>query len=144
MAKLLFTEEEMKALRENPYVESVTSKTVSFTAEFKRYFYNRALAGITSRQIFLECEIDPDVLGEKRIAGFRHTLNSTVKKGLKFTDRREKKFKDTAVKNKSTEARIKYLEHELAYTRQEVEFLKKLQMADMEARREWESRHPPK
>ena len=42
------------------------------------------------------------------------------------------------------ETRIKQLEHELAYTRQEVEFLKKLQMADMEARRQWESKHQPK
>ena len=36
---------------------------------------------------------------------------------------------------------IKQLEHELAYTRQEVEFLKKLRMADMEAQKEWESKH---
>ena len=41
-------------------------------------------------------------------------------------------------------ARDILLEHELAYTRQEVEFLKKLQLADMEARKQWKSRHQPK
>ena len=36
--------------------------------------------------------------------------------------------------------RIAQLEHELAYTRQEVEFLKKIHTADLEARKEWESK----
>ena len=36
------------------------------------------------------------------------------------------------------------LENELAYTQQEVEFLKKLQAANMEAQRQWESKHRQK
>ena len=40
--------------------------------------------------------------------------------------------------------RLKRLENELAYTRQEVEFLKKVQEADTEARRQWESKRKPK
>ena len=39
---------------------------------------------------------------------------------------------------------LRQLEHELTYTRQEVEFLKKTQMADMETRRQWESKHRSK
>ena len=42
------------------------------------------------------------------------------------------------------EQRIRQLEHELAYTRQEVEFLKKLQVANMEAQKQWESKHRQK
>jgi len=34
------------------------------------------------------------------------------------------------------EPRLRQLEHELAYTRQEVEFLKKTQMADMETQKQ--------
>ena len=41
-------------------------------------------------------------------------------------------------------ARVEQLEHELAYTRQEVEFLKKIRMADLEAQRQWESKHRQK
>lgn len=37
--------------------------------------------------------------------------------------------------------RIEQLEHELAYTRQEVEFLKKIQNAGMEEQKVWESKH---
>ncbi|MGI6745407.1 MAG: HTH domain-containing protein [Acutalibacteraceae bacterium] len=38
------------------------------------------------------------------------------------------------------ERRVRQLEHELAYAKQEVEFLKKIQQADMEARKQWESK----
>ena len=37
----------------------------------------------------------------------------------------------------TVEQRIRQLENELAYTRQEVEFLKKLQAANMEAQKQW-------
>ena len=40
--------------------------------------------------------------------------------------------------------RDRQLENELAYTRQEVEFLKKLQAANMEAQKQWESKHRQK
>lgn len=59
-----------------------------------------------------------------------------------FVDKREYNAFHPIKKGDGTiECRVKYLEHELAYTRQEVEFLKKLQMADMEARKQWESKH---
>ena len=44
----------------------------------------------------------------------------------------------------SPEEKICRLEHELAYVKQEVEFLKKLQMANMEAKKSWESKHRQK
>jgi hypothetical protein len=47
-------------------------------------------------------------------------------------------------RNLTAEKRIRQLEAELAYTRQEVEFLKKVQVADMEARKAWESKHRQK
>jgi len=62
-----------------------------------------------------------------------------------FADNRQNNYRrPSKTGDESIDTRIKQLEHELAYTRQEVEFLKKLQMADMEARRQWESKHPPK
>ena len=47
-------------------------------------------------------------------------------------------------KEQTLTARIKQLEHELAYTRQEVEFLKKIHTADLEARKLWESKQRQK
>ena len=134
----------MEQLLKNPYVKSVTPSTVRFTEEFKRYYYQKHTSGVLVRDIFLECGIDPDILGESRIDGFRYTINKQAKRDTGFTDNRQNNYRRPAKTGEETvDIRIKQLEHELAYTRQEVEFLKKLQMADMEARRQWESRHRP-
>lgn len=139
-----FTKEQVEHLRENRYVKSVSASTIRFTEEFKRYFYQERTSGTPSRQIFLASGIDPDILGESRIEGFRYTLYKQAKREEGFTDKRQNNCHREAKPGEDTvEARIRQLEHKLAYTRQEVEFLKKLQMADMEARRQWESRHQP-
>ncbi len=142
--KNFFTQEQMEQLLKNPYVKSVTPSTVRFTEEFKRYYYQKHTSGVLVRDIFLECGIDPDILGESRIDGFCYTINKQSKRDTGFTDNRQNNYRRPAKTGEETvDTRIKQLEHELAYTRQEVEFLKKLQMADMEARRQWESRHRP-
>ncbi len=142
--KNFFTQEQMEQLLKNPYVKSVTPSTVRFTEEFKRYYYQKHTSGVLVRDIFLECGIDPDILGESRIDGFCYTINKQSKRDTGFTDNRQNNYHRPAKTGEETvDTRIKQLEHELAYTRQEVEFLKKLQMADMEARRQWESKHRP-
>jgi transposase len=140
-----FNEEEVKYLRLNRNVERVSRSTVKFTEEFKKRFYQQWKLGKTARQLFTENGIDPDVLGIKRIAGFCYNLNKQAKREEGFTDQREHNYQRPAKTGDETvEVRFKRLEHELAYTRQEVEFLKKLQAADMEARKQWESKHRPK
>lgn len=140
-----FTKAQMDHLRVNHYVKSISASTIRFTEEFKRYFYQQSKSGVSSKEIFLACGIDPDILGEKRIEGFRYTLNKQAKRDEGFADKRQNNYRRPAkTREETVETRIKQLEHELAYTRQEVEFLKKLQMADMEARRQWESKHQPK
>lgn len=140
-----FTKEQVDLLKVNPYVKSISTSTIRFTEEFKKYFYEHYHSGMTARQLFIKCNIDPDILGESRIEGFRYTLNKQAKRESGFTDTRTANSRKPAKDGEITaESRLKQLEHELAYTRQEVEFLKKLQMADMEARRQWESKHQPK
>lgn len=140
-----FTREQVERFRENRYVKSVSTSTIRFTEEFKRYFYQESKFGVSARQIFLASGIDPDMLGESRIEGFQYTLHKQAKREEGFTDKRQNNCRrESKAEEETVETRIQQLEHELAYTRQEVEFLKKLQMADMEARRQWESRHQPK
>lgn len=140
-----FTQEQIDHLKANHYVKSISDSTISFTEDFKRYFYEQRKSGKSARDIFLTCGIDPDVLGEKRVVGFCYMLNKQAKREAGFADMREhNRFHPPKACEETTEARLKRLEHELAYTRQEVEFLKKIQMADMEARKQWESKHQPK
>lgn len=136
-----FTPEQMEYLQKNPYVKSVSKSTVRFTEEFKRKFYNEHVGGKTAGQIFKEIGIEPAVLGESRIEGICYLINKQAKRDSGFADgRANNSRKPTENEAPTTEKRILQLEHELAYTRQEVEFLKKLYLADMEARKQWESK----
>ena len=120
---------EVERLRKNPYIASVTANTVRFpVAETMR-----------------QCGIDSEVLGASRVEGFAYTLNKKAKQESGFSDGRSENYRRPPKTGEETvEQRIHQLENELAYTRQEVEFLKKLQAANMEAQRQWGSKHRQK
>ena len=79
------------------------------------------------REIFIEYGIDPDMLGKIRVWTFCQSLREKASRDEGFTDLRaqnsRKPSKET--REQTLAARVEHLEHELAYTRQEVEFLKK-------------------
>lgn len=141
-----FTPEQMECLRMSPHVKSVSPSTVKFTQEFRDMFLKRLRAGDSPRKIFRESGIDPRILGDKRIQGFSYSLRRKAAGNEEdgypvssMSQPQEEKTKESLM-----EERVRLLEHQLAYTQQEVEFLKKLQMADTEARRSWESKRQPK
>lgn len=145
MSTKLFSPEEIAALTVSPYVESVTSRSVCFTPEFKRLVYRELLAGKNIYNVFEEHGIDTSVLGTVRINGFLERLRKAGEREEGFADlRHQRKAKTPEERSQSAEKRIRQLEAELAYTRQEVEFLKKLQVANMEAQKTWESKHRQK
>ena len=146
MAKKQLNAEEIAELRECPFVSSIISGKVSFTPDFKRMAYKQLIDGKTMRQVFEENGIDPDILGEARIWAFAQRLRKNADREGGFEDQRSKNSRkpSNGTKEQALSARVEQLEHELAYTRQEVEFLKKIHMADLEARKQWESKHRPK
>lgn len=137
-----FTEEEVKLLKESPYVEFVSSYQVNFTEEFKVIAAAEHSKGKKMSDIFYEHGINPSILGAKRIQNFAGLLNRKKRMGEDYSDKRKnnsRSIRDISTEN--TADQIKHLQHELAYTRQEVEFLKKIYMADLEAQKQWESNH---
>ena len=139
------TEEQLRLLRANVNVEKATEYYVVFTEGFKRLAWEQKQAGKRLREIFRENGVDPELLGDKRIENFGQMLNQRAREGDGFRDRRTDNRRPRAEETAETlEEQVKRLQHELAYTRQEVEFLKKLQMANTEAREQWESKHRPK
>ena len=136
---------EVEALRRNPNVAAVSATTVKFTEEFKRLAYEGKRNGISVSETMRRNGIDPEVLGSSRVEGFTYLLNKKAKQGSGFTDRRSENYRRPPKTGEETvDQRIRQLENELAYTRQEVEFLKKLQAANMEAQKQWESKHRQK
>ena len=138
------TEEQLRLLRANINVEKATEYLVVFTESFKQLAWEQKQAGKRMREIFRENGIDPELLGDKRIENFGQMLNRRGRESDGFRDRRKENRRPSAEETaESLEEQVKRLQHELAYTRQEVEFLKKLQMANTEARKQWESKHRP-
>lgn len=145
MSNKLLTQDEVDRLRANTFVKSVNCRSVSFTPEFKRIVHDKLLSGKPIRDIFEDHGIDTAALGEARINGFLARIREIADREEGFQDlRHQRRSKTPEERNLTAEKRIRQLEAELAYTRQEVEFLKKVQAADMEARKAWESKHRPK
>ena len=139
------SKQEIEKLRKNPYVASVTTNTVRFTEAFKEQAYEKKRQGIPVMETMRQCGIDPEILGASRVEGFSYTLNKKAKQKSGFSDRRSQNYRRPPKTGDGTmEQRIRQLANDLAYTRQEVEFLKKLQAANMEAQKQWESKHRQK
>lgn len=133
---------EIAKLRRNPYIASASAYTVRFTEAFKELVYENKHRGISVAETMKQCGIDIGILGPSRVRGFAYTLNKKAKQENGFADGRRENYRRPPRTGEATvEQRIRQLENELAYTRQEVEFLKKLQAVNMEAQRQWESKH---
>ena len=142
MAKKYFSPEELDTLRQCPHVTKVIGNRITFTPAFKKMAYQQMIDGKSLRTIFVENGIDPDILGESRIWGFAQKLRENADREGGFEDLRAKNKRNPAAdtREQSLSKRVAALEHELAYTRQEVELLKKIHVADLEARKQWESK----
>lgn len=89
--------------------------------------------------------INSGILGEARIRGMAQRLYQFAEREEGFRSQKgQAKRPSQELEEEGLRKRLKRLENELAYTRQEVEFLKKVQQADTEARKQWESKRKPK
>jgi len=124
MAIKKFNQEEMNHLRANPYVLDVSPSIVHFSAEFKELYWNSIQAGKEPRDIVIELGIEPDILGEYRVSGLKGMIRNEVRAGKGFRDL--KTYGSYLKDYTDPEAKVKYLEQQLAYKDQEIEFLKKI------------------
>ena len=131
MANKKFTEQEMLTLRNSKYVLDVSPSIVHFSAEFKKLFWEELSKGKFPREIVLSFGIDPDILGDSRLSGLKTMIGNEVKKGNGFRDLNT--YAQGCNGYLSAENRIKYLEMQLAYKNQGIEFLKKIVSLDPEA-----------
>ena len=121
MAKKNFTEEEMKLLKASPYVLKVRPSLVQFSIEFKEKFWKDLLAGQNPQEIVRDLGIDPEILGENRISGLKRMISNEATDGKGFRDIESSNIYMNGYM--SDEDKIKYLEQQIAYKEQEIEFL---------------------
>ncbi|NLD93180.1 MAG: hypothetical protein GX639_10990 [Fibrobacter sp.] len=137
------TKEQLEELQKSPHVLAVNEKTISYSARFKEHVYSEHMAGKSYETILTEAGIDPDILGAKRLNSLRTMVQAEGKRGAGFTDKNSRLPRGTLSSKliKTDGDKIARLEQELAYTRQELEFLKKIYLADMEAQKACDTRH---
>jgi hypothetical protein len=137
MSKKHFTQEQIYALKESPWVERVSHLSVSFTEDFKRKAYGELLSGKPIWQIFQDHGIDTEALGPVRVLKFTQFLQMCAKRDDGFKNMRNVwRMRKGHISEESAEKRrVKSLENENAYLRQVVEFLKKIQEAESGARK---------
>jgi len=124
MARKKFTEEEMNHLRSSPYVLDVSPSIVHFSAKFKEIFWDLVQAGKEPRDAVIELGIDPEILGENRVIGLKTMIRNEVRAGKGFRDLVT--YGSYLDEYTDPEAKVRYLEQQIAYKDQEIEFLKKI------------------
>ncbi|MCH1627990.1 IS3 family transposase [Fredinandcohnia quinoae] len=132
MSKITFTLREIKTLQNNPNVQRVSQRSITYSDSFKNKFMDEYLAGKLPRQIFLENGFDIDVIGLKRIEQSACRWKKAYEKNgiIGLTDSR-KTGSGRPLKRELTpsevierqEAKIKLLEGQ-------VELLKKLEVTE--------------
>jgi putative transposase len=72
MSKKIFTNKEISVLSKNKYVKNVSSKSITYTNEFKIHFIAEYSTGKSITDIFNEAELSVDLIGYKRIETASH------------------------------------------------------------------------
>lgn len=120
MSKILFTDIQVKKLRKNKWIKSITNKAITYTDEFKFKLLKECTdCKKFPRDVFYECGIDPSIVGKKRIENAANRWRKQYKNSGTITDTRkgnsgkilERELSDKE-KLERAEAKIKLLEVE--------------------------------
>lgn len=129
-----YTAKQIKQLEKNPYVFKVTKHKLYYTAKFKEDFWISYQAGNTPRKILTDFGFDINIFGQKQIDSLVQHIKKQALSGNGFTEGENKQkrvsMRATSEEELSSPQSIERMQNELLYLRQEVEFLKKIIIAD--------------
>ena len=120
-----YTEDEIRRLEANPYVINATDRFINFTAEFKQIFYSRYKETRKPKRILESLGFDIELFGYARIHSITmHVVKEYEARGY-FSDLNMRQSGEISPESAAA-YKIQYLEKELARTKQENEYLKKI------------------
>ena len=128
-----FSDEQVALLKDNPYIEKITNKSIKYSIKFKEEFWKRYSQGELSSAIVQSFGIDPKILGNSRLSNIVQRIKMEADRLESFEDTRRKNKGRPKTKNLTYEERIAYLEYKVAYQKQEIEFLKKIRSVEKKA-----------
>jgi hypothetical protein len=134
-----YTEKQFKELKKNPYVLKVSKHRLYYTAKFKEEFWISYQAGNSPRKILSDFGFDLSIFGQKQIDSLVQNIKKQALSGNGFSEgenrQRRSPMKATNETELSSPQSIERMQNELLYLRQEVEFLKKIIIADNSEKR---------
>ncbi|MBH0328506.1 tranposase [Brevibacillus brevis] len=132
MVKKIFTENEIKILSNNPYVKSVSSKGITYTDEFRRFFVAENEKGKLPREIFEEFGFDIDMIGMKRVKSAGKRWRAAYRKNgvCGLSDSRRGNSGKSTEKELTLEEKYARLEAQNNLLKAENELLKKIRFAE--------------
>jgi len=132
MSKKLFTNQEQKMLRGNPYVKAVSEKGITYTDEFKAIAIKRYEDGKSSRGIFEDAGFDIDIVGIQRVHSALKRWRAAYKEnGVSGLEDTRKYHSGRPLKRElSVDEKYARLEAQNALLRAENELLKKIGLAE--------------
>lgn len=142
MGKNHFTEEQQIELSKNPYIQKVSSTTITYTKEFKERFEEAYRAGKLPSQILADMGIDHRILGHRRTDGLVTRMKRYESRPEGCEDNRKNNSGRPSTKELSDAEKIRRLELKIEYLKQENEFIKKNIQMDREANWEYKRKHP--
>lgn len=134
-----YTQKQIKELEKNPYVLKATKHKLHYTAKMKKDFWVSYQAGNAPRKILADFGFDLSMFSQKQIDSFVQHTKKQALSGNGFTEgaNRMKRvpIKATNENEIASLQSIEYMQNELLYLRQEVDFLKKIIKADNSKKR---------
>lgn len=134
-----FTQEQIKKLKKNPYTFKVTTNRLFFTAKFKEDFWISYQAGNAPRKIMQDLGYDLSMFTQKQIDNYVQRIKKEAMSGNGFHEgvNREQRvpIKATREDELSSSQTIERMQNEILYLRQEVDFFKKIIIADNSKKR---------
>ena len=128
MSKLIFSEKDVEILSKNENVLRVSTKSITYSDDFKRHFVEEYLKGKLPRVIFEEANFDLDIIGYKRFEqATQRWMRAYRKNGIVgLRDTRSENSGRPRVKELSQDEIIKRQDAKIKLLEEQVELLKKL------------------
>ncbi|WP_396265792.1 HTH domain-containing protein [Halobacillus shinanisalinarum] len=139
MSNIIFTEFQRQQLESNPNVMKVSDRSITYSQDFKLAAVKENLAGKGPYQIFTEKGFDMDVIGSKKpkqcLKRWRGTYDKYGEDGF-YKERRGKGSTGRPSTNHlSAEDKLKKAEARIAYLEAELDFVKKLDEVERQAKK---------
>ncbi len=132
MSNRIFNQEEIEILLQNPNIARCSEKSISYHKKFKVSAIKKYQEGLPPLEIFRQAQFDIDMIGRKTpkecLCRWKKILKNKGVIGLKTDGRGKHKSggRPKNLANLSDEEKLKRLEAEVAYLKEENRFLAKL------------------